>query len=97
MDTTTIDVMTPTHPRWGEFIQRLEGPEGCNFHEQEDGRIGWDCVGSTDHPYSIRILTAMGFSPESIAASRDYFRQHGGYCDCEILFNVEASAGYGDE
>jgi hypothetical protein len=21
-----------------------------------------------------------------------YFREHGGYCDCEILFNVERSA-----
>lgn len=35
---------------------------------------------------AIEVLNSMGMD---VAASLDYFRAHGGYCDCEILMNVE--------
>src|SRR5688572_18198194 len=31
----TEDLMTPEHPRWDEFCNLLEGPEGCDF--KDDG------------------------------------------------------------
>jgi len=82
-------VMTLKHPRWGEFIERLEGPEGCNFHEQEPGNpnsVTWTCKAGTDKSLATAILEDMG--DVSIKKSMIYFENHGGCCDCEILFNV---------
>ncbi len=81
-------IMTPTHPRWEEFCDRLEGPDGCNFHEDADGVTRWTCGGGEDQSIAIRCLQVMGFDRASIDASCAYFRDHGGYCSCEILFNV---------
>lgn len=78
--------MTPTHPRWNEFIERLQGPEGCNFHENASGKTAWSCTSGTDRPYARHILECMGGF--DIEKSCEYFEGHGGYCDCEILFNV---------
>ena len=35
---------------------------------------------------SRRLLTVMGCDFD---ASLAFFREHGGYCDCEVLFNVD--------
>jgi hypothetical protein len=92
--------MTPDHPRWAEFLERLEGPEGCNFHEDEDGEEYWYCANDAGfnpttpelvHVFSRAVLLKMGLSQEAIAASIEYFREHGGYCDCEVIWNVENS------
>ena len=85
--------MIPTHPRWREFCDRLEGPEGCNFREREDGEIVWNCAShETVEPAfskSEKILAEMGLSPDEINLSLNYFREHGGHCDCEVLFNCD--------
>jgi len=86
------DVMTVDHPRWNEFCVRLEGPEGCNFVEEKPGdpkSITWKCSSKPDFELATPILKSMGMDVEKSIA---YFREHGGYCDCEILFNVERSA-----
>lgn len=80
-------VMTPHHPRWQEFVERLEGPEGCNFREDDEGKTIWNCSSETDKPLATAILRKM---PDvDLEASLMYFHQHGGHCDCEILFNVD--------
>ena len=81
------DVMTTDHLRWREFMDRLEGPEGCNFRVVE-GKTVWNCAtqGTDVHKHSRAILESMGCDVE---ASLDYFRGHGGYCDCEVIFNVD--------
>lgn len=83
------EVMTPEHPRWKEFAERLEGPEGCNFKDDGKGKedsITWECKGGRDQSKCRAILGAM---PEiDIGKSLVYFDEHGGYCDCEVLFNV---------
>ena len=79
-------VMTAEHERWEEFCERLGGPEGCNFREAEDGRTIWNCNGGTDKSLATAILEQMGGF--DIPASLAYFEANGGYCDCEILFNV---------
>lgn len=79
--------MNPEHPKWGEFLDRLEGPEGCNFR-QEDGTFRFDCTSETEKRGARAALAAMGFTDEAIEASCAYFEEHGGYCDCEILLNI---------
>ena len=79
-------IMNPEHPRWREFLKRLEGPEGCNFRlEGED--FHWNCNGQDDRPYSRAILADMGGL--DVGDTLSYFDQHGGHCDCEVVFNVE--------
>lgn len=78
-----IAIMSQNHPRWGEFVQRLEGPKGCNFREVK-GEIRWNCEG--DHKLSTAILEDIGNI--DVTKSLSYFKDSGGYCDCEVIFNV---------
>lgn len=82
-------LMTPQHPRWDEFCERLGGPEGCNFQGDGGANTSWTCAGGTDKTFATHILTAMGLSADDVAWSLEYFSAHGGHCDCEILFNVD--------
>ena len=77
--------MDPKHPRWDEFLFRLEGPEGCNFRKKA-GKLVWICGGGTDRSKAEAILKSM--VSIDIRASLKYFYDNGGHCDCEILFNV---------
>lgn len=88
MSLTPEHVMTPHHPRWDEFCDRLGGPDGCNF-QGEGAELHWTCGGGRDKSAAIRILLAMGLSEEDVLWSIKYFDQQGGFCDCEILFNVD--------
>ena len=85
--------MSPEHPRWYGFARRLEGPNGCNFTQTDpnDPRsIRWTCDSSPERTKTRAILAAMGFSPAFIDRSLSYFDEHGGHCDCEVLFNVSS-------
>jgi len=84
----TTAIMTPQHARWDEFCERLEGPERCNFRKV-NGESRWTCKGGTDKTLATKILKTMGFTDPLIESSLDYFEEHGGMCDCEILFNVD--------
>ena len=91
------NIMTPEHPRWEEFMERLEGPEGCDFTLKDPNDIKtatWKCKNGRDKSFAEAILKDMGLNAEGIAASALFFEKHGGYCDCEICFNVEDSCGY---
>ena len=68
------DIMTPKHPRWREFIERLT----TQIRQR-------DCGGGNDVSHSIRLLEGMGFSPAQIDGFCQYFPDH---CDCEIVFNI---------
>jgi Protein of unknown function (DUF2695) len=84
--------MTPEHPRWEEFLDRLAGPEGCDVRESDDGpeMPVWTCdPEDRARPFCRSIMRHMGVSRMAIAASLAYFEQRGGYCDCEVLFNVD--------
>ena len=41
--------------------------------------------------FAERILRYMGLDDQSVDLSLAYFRDHGGYCDCEVIFNVGAA------
>jgi Protein of unknown function (DUF2695) len=51
------------------------------------------CMGARQHCaryyFAERLLEARGFDAE---ASLALYARHGGYCDCEILFNVDPLA-----
>ncbi len=73
--------LLPRHHRWEKFIERLAGPEACNF--QTDG---WTCFGDLRF---TTILLAMGLDDPSIDPFTACFKDRGGYCDCEVIFNMD--------
>jgi hypothetical protein len=80
-------LMSPDHPRWEEFLDRLEGPEGRNFEFPVHGDIKsmtWTCDAEGDFPMARKILAGMGLSSTEMGHSLSYFEEHGGYCDCEM-------------
>ena len=51
------------------------------------------CVGmremkSCDHSLDFTIETLNAFPGLDIEGSLDFFREHGGHCDCEVVMNV---------
>jgi hypothetical protein len=81
------EVMTPDHHEWERFYDLLQGPEGCDFKDGENG-ITWTCKGGTDTSLALAILDKH-FPTVDKDASVEHWSDHGGHCDCEILFNVD--------
>ena len=85
------DIMTPEHELWQEFVDRLSGPEGCNISKDNNGDLKWYCSGGSQTK-AIAILESIpGINVEK---SLLYFEEHGGYCDCEILLNVDKTTDF---
>jgi hypothetical protein len=82
------NLVIPGHPLWDSFVQVLGGPDACNCR-RKNGKTLWTCKGGRDKTFATMILTKMGVQGEYLKATLDYFEKHGGYCDCEILFNVD--------
>lgn len=73
--------------QWATFVARLEGPEGCHFRK-ECAKTTWDCKGGQDKSLATAILTKMGMPAAEVIDVLVFCQNHGGHCDCEILFNV---------
>lgn len=69
-------VLTPESDRWEEFIDQL-----CE-KTNDSG-----CDNSIERPNACAVLESMGGIdiPKTLA----YFEDNGGYCDCEIIMNVD--------
>ena len=81
-----MKIMQPNHPGWEEFCERLNGPEGIDYKQGNNGKWTWKCSGGEDKSFATAILKTM---PEiDVEASLKYFEKNGGHCDCEILLNV---------
>jgi hypothetical protein len=80
--------MSPAHPDWPEFIERLAGPEACDV-----GRGGnWRCHNDTSGAETI----LREHHPDcDLAASLGFFASQGGHCDCEVILNVRPLGGEG--
>ena len=62
----------------------LAGPEGCDFREDEEtGEIEWDCDNSLR--LTRQWLARAGLD---VDASIRQLHDCGGFCDCEVVFNV---------
>jgi hypothetical protein len=81
-----MEVMTPNHERWDKFVEELIWR--LNFLSvREDGGNDWkNCNARENKPTARRILKEMGGF--DIPASFAYFEANGGFCDCEILWNI---------
>jgi len=80
------EIMNPHHFDWYKFIDKLVGPEGCNFRDGEKGTT-WNCKGGHDKSLSRKILLKY-WKGVSLLKTFAYFDDHGGHCDCEVVFNV---------
>jgi hypothetical protein len=74
------NVMTPRNPGWREFIYWLE-------RAVENHGCGGD--GAEAHHAHAKWVLAQRWPDVSIEESISFFRQNGGYCDCEVLLNVD--------
>ena len=79
-------LMTTGHPRWKEFIQKLIGDDGIRLRQDNEVWY-WECPGDFNKPIARKILEEMGLDID-IKMTMYYFEEHGGNCDCEILWNV---------
>jgi hypothetical protein len=75
MTESDIEVMTIENPRWKEFCERLDSALSKRPCDAQTLR------------QATKVLRDMGGI--DIDASLEYFREHGGYCDCEIFCNVD--------
>ena len=82
-----MKILTPEHDKWEEFIKRLEGPEGCDFKGETASDMTWKCKGGMDKTFATAILKDM--KEFDVDATLEYFEEHGGHCDCEIIFNID--------
>jgi len=86
------EIMNTKHPNFDKFCQLLEGEEGCNFRKNEKGETIWNCKGRTDKSFATAILKKH-FPKVNTKKTLQYFEENGGYCDCEILFNIANVTG----
>lgn len=70
------------------YLRMLKGKEGCNFHKGYKGQLIWKCAGGRSKVLSRKILKKLNLSPADISRVLSLAEKHGGYCDCEILFNA---------
>jgi hypothetical protein len=71
----TLEILTPDSPRWKTFVEQL------------DAAIAADGCDAKTHRHAITVMRKMGGT--DINGTLAYCEDHGGYCDCEILMNVD--------
>src|SRR5262245_34549266 len=78
-------VMTPFDQGWQDFYKEMASRLICPGTPKEEIVSGERCC---DHTYSraVEILSDMGYD---VTKSLAYFQYHSGYCDCEVLLNVQ--------
>lgn len=84
-----MQILTPSHPRWREFTSTLSDRLLAEVPAHRTS--GCD----NTHREAVAVMTVMG--DIDIKASLTFFEKYGGYCDCEILFNVAKNVGCTDE
>lgn len=74
-----------TQAQFWQLCEYLEGPDGCNFVDSPDEPEGihWDCDGTLKLTRSW--LRQYNLAVEANIAALEAC---GGYCDCEVVFNV---------
>lgn len=87
--------MSPWHPRWKEFIDKLNAVIGPSPEEDGIPHCGGHLTNGDGsvraEAHAVAILNEMDMDTiKSIA----FFNAHGAYCDCEIMLNVEEQAMY---
>ena len=81
-------VVTPESPEWEAFVDALFDATERNGCDGDEGEAAPGCV----HRHAKAVMTSMGGI--DIEKTLDYYEDHGGYCDCEILLNVDRDWGW---
>ena len=76
--------MTEKHP----MDSRVANELGVEFYNALSGAVGTQRCDDTPH-HARTLLADRSFDPPEIEKFVAYFREHGGYCDCEILMNCD--------
>jgi len=85
---TPKEILTPRHKDWKKFIEKLHGERGCQVNRNNPEKVfRWRC--NSDYTFTNRIFETM--DNIDIENTIDFLQRHGGFCDCEILLNVEDS------
>ena len=71
--------MDTRHPKWGEFVGRLS-----------KALETVPCKAGTNKDEAKKIL--KGYKDVDIKKTLEFFENNGGFCDCEILMNVDKAA-----
>ena len=69
--------------------EKVDGAETKKHLEEFEDRlysIESDC--QDDHSASISILKSMGYEEDEIEEIIEWFKENGGFCDCEVVMNV---------
>ena len=87
-----MELMTPEHSRWDEFIDILLGPRGCNVTVQDDDDAPLGFSSTLDGEKNFRrteaILESMGGF--DVKGSIDHLNKvHRVDSDCRILLYLE--------
>jgi hypothetical protein len=77
-----MNVMSPAHPDWVAFWGVLSSRLTVR---DEGGKPSWSCQHDYRH---ARAVLADEWPKLDVEATLEFFREEGGYCDCEILLNV---------
>jgi len=80
------NILKPGHELWQEFVNRLAGPEGCDFNSKRKGVCCGDLV-------FTKYILRKHFPGLNHEKTIEFFKEHGGHCDCEVLYNVDGNAG----
>ena len=72
-----------------EFVRLLD--EALQPESTPDGGFTWTC--RHDYNAARRILDQLGLPTARVAAFLKLCAANGGYCDCEIMFNVVHDGG----
>jgi len=95
-------ILTREHPQWDQFIQILEG--AVYFHEVDmpgegEPQIYCQCKGDlTRSVATLAFMTALGIVDDiDVDGTVQYFEANGGYCDCEVLVNVDTEEDEEDD
>jgi len=77
------EIMTPEHPRWDEFADALSAA----INAQNEPGVS-DCKHTFDS--TRQVLAEMGVDV-NVEATIKYFELKGGFCDCEVLLNLDTN------
>jgi hypothetical protein len=72
-----MDILTLKSERFGEFIEKFEPLVRAECRHNFDG--------------ARKVMREMGNI--NIPRTLQYFEENGGYCDCEIIYNVVIGGG----
>jgi len=97
-----VEILDKTHHKWEDFITELSGSDYCDFshfdyenepttplRNYEEGlNLSWICDGT--HQLTKKLLADYKVDME---ATIKFFEKHGGFCTCEVYFNVTEAQG----